>query len=461
MSLIKVGSSVVKTDAFSNKYEVVTSASTSVFNTDFDISSSTVVVYIDGVRQQASAYSVTGARQITLSEAVVSGTSVAISAMDTSAITNFASKADKVTGMVSGDSQVYNGSLWVPSQPNRKNFIINGCARLWQRGISVSHTTGQSSYLADRFNGTNQTDGTMSCFQSQSVPTVSEAGYKFVDSIGLQANTADAIIAAGQYAGLVHAIEGYNFRSLYGNTVTLSFWVRSSITGVHCVSFRTGNPVDRSYIAEYTVNAADTWEKKSITLTLNGTGTPLFTNGIGLQIWWSIAAGSTYHTTANAWQSGNYLATANQVNVMGTLNNAWRIVGIQLEPGSVATPFIHRPFSEELALCQRYYEKSYDLTIAPGTASADGFIRHLALDATKFYDWGNTWYKVEKRASITPIFYSFYNANTTGVWSKEGTGDVAISTYPFNAKGFGAYSAGNALAPGYNYLAHWACSAEL
>jgi hypothetical protein len=461
MSLIKVGSSVIKGDAFINKYETVTSSGTAVINADFDLDANSIIVFIDGVRQQSSAYSVTGAREITLSETVTTGTYIAVVAMDPDAIFNLNSKAEKVTGMVSGDSQVYNGSLWVPSQPNRKNFIMNGCARLWQRGTSVVYTTGQSGYLADRFTATNNTDGTLGYFQSQAIPTSSQAGYKFIDSIGLQANAADATIAAGQYAGLVYAVEGYDFRALYGNTATLSFWVRASVTGIYCVSFRTGNPVDRSYIAEYTVNAADTWEKKSITLTFNGAGTPLFTNGMGLQIWWSIAAGSTYHTTVNAWQSGNYLTTSNQVNAMGTLNNAWRIVGIQLEPGSVVTPFMHRPFPEELALCQRYYEKSYDVITAPGTVSADGFIRHLAADTVKFYDWGNTWYKVEKRTSVSPTFYSFYNTNIAGVWSREGTGDVAMTPYPANAKGFGAYSSGGGLTAGNNYLAHWACSAEL
>jgi hypothetical protein len=112
MSLIKVGSSVVKTDAFSNKYEVVTSASTSVFNTGFDISSATVVVYVDGVRQQASAYSVSGARQITLSETVVSGTAVAISAMDTSPVTNLSAKANAASPVFTGTVDV-NGQLLI------------------------------------------------------------------------------------------------------------------------------------------------------------------------------------------------------------------------------------------------------------------------------------------------------------------------------------------------------------
>jgi len=117
MSLIKVGSSVVKTDAFSNKYEVVTTTTSGVFNTNFDISSATVVVYVDGVRQQASAYSVSGARQITLSETVVSGTSVAITAMDTSPVTNLAAKANLAsphfTGSVGIGTESPSSSLHV------------------------------------------------------------------------------------------------------------------------------------------------------------------------------------------------------------------------------------------------------------------------------------------------------------------------------------------------------------
>jgi hypothetical protein len=172
MSLIKVGSSVVKTDAFSNKYEVVTSASTSVFNTGFDISSTTVVVYVDGVRQQADAYSVSGARQITLSDTVVSGTAVAITAMDTSPVTNLAAKADKVSGTptdkiakltstgnladagflaadvvvksgtpVSGDMLTFNGTNWVSllkGAANLKMFMnAAGTTQEWASGMAL------------------------------------------------------------------------------------------------------------------------------------------------------------------------------------------------------------------------------------------------------------------------------------------------------------------------------------
>jgi hypothetical protein len=142
-----------------------------------------------------------------------------------------------------------------------------------------------------------------------------------------------------------------------GQKITLSFWVWSNLAGIYCVSFRnTGN--DRSYVAEYTINAANTWEKKTITLTMQDglSGTWNFVEGSGLNVAFCQACGTAYQTTPGAWQSGNFLATANQVNFLSAPRNLF-LVDVQLELGPVATPFECRPFGDELALCQRYYEK--------------------------------------------------------------------------------------------------------
>lgn len=231
----------------------------------------------------------------------------------------------------------------------RRNVIINGDMRIAQRGTSVAASAGET-YLVDRFSLNNQTDGAFTLSQyTASVP----AGFRY--STYAAVSTADTSIGAAQYAGFCTKIEGYDFAPLVGKTCTLSFWVYSTRTGTYCVAF-TNSGNDRAYIATYTINQASTWEYKTITVTFDFSGgTWNYTNGVGLKVWWMMACGSNYHATANAWQSGAYLATSSQVNVMQSTSDAFGVTGVQLEIGSAATQFEYRPYRHELALCQRYF----------------------------------------------------------------------------------------------------------
>jgi hypothetical protein len=204
---------------------------------------------------------------------------------------------------------------------------------------------------------------------------------EFQYSLRATVTTADAAIAAGDLTNLQQRIEGYNVRDLIGKTFTISFWVRSSKTGIHCIALGNSVP-DRTYVAEYTIIAANTWEKKSIVISggLVTAGTWNWTAGIGLIAEFAMACGSTYQTTAGAWNVGNFGGTANQVNCLDTIGNIFAITAVQLEVGPVATPFEQIPISLSLQLCQRYfgsvlnYYRRYDDSFTNGT---DGGMVHF------------------------------------------------------------------------------------
>lgn len=233
-----------------------------------------------------------------------------------------------------------------------RNKIINGKVDISQRGPSFAAVSG-GSYLVDRWVlASNIHSIVQNASQQSDVPSNNE----FQNSLRITVTTAVSNIAAGELFQLVQRIEGYDVRDLIGKTFTLSFWVRSSKAGTHCVSFSNVG-LDRCYIKEYTINSANTWEYKTVTVTggLITAGNWNWTNGAGLIVRFALAAGSAQHATANAWQTGSFISTSNQVNCLDTVGNIFAITGVQLEVGEVATPFEHRPYGMELALCQRYF----------------------------------------------------------------------------------------------------------
>jgi hypothetical protein len=258
-----------------------------------------------------------------------------------------------------------------------RNKIINGKMEIAQRGTSFA-AAANGTYPVDRFAWYSQnTAAVVTVSQQADVPSSNEFQY----SARVAVTTADTSIGTTELATLYQIIEGFNARDLIGRTFTLSFWVRSSKTGTHCVSLvNTGS--NRSYVAEYTVSAANTWEQKSITVSggLITAGTWNWTNGQGLGVRWTLAAGSTFQTTANAWQTGDFYTTANQVNCLDSNTNIFAITGVQLEVGSVATPFEHRPYGAELALAQRYYQ-NYDnqFALVANSAAANANSKTLAI----------------------------------------------------------------------------------
>lgn len=304
-----------------------------------------------------------------------------------------------------------------------KNKIINGKMEIAQRGTSFA-AVAAGTYTLDRWRfSINATSAVITVSQQSDAPSSKE----FQNSLRLTVTpTADTSIGSTDQVNIQQRIEGYNVRDLIGRTFTLSFEVRSSKTGTHCVYFQN-DAQDRSYVAEYTVNAADTWEKKSITVSggLITAGTWNWTTGIGLIVGWTLAAGSNLQTTANAWQTGGFLATANQVNCLDAANNIFAITGAQLEVGGVATPFEHRPFGAELALCQRYFYKSYELGVIPGAIASSGAL-WTAAQATSNYLSIPRSFPVTMRATPTVVIYSTLNG-ATGFINVDGVNLAATS----------------------------------
>jgi hypothetical protein len=235
-----------------------------------------------------------------------------------------------------------------------KNRIINGACMIDQRnaGASVTQPLG-FQYYVDRFGIAATVASRLSGQQS----TVAPAG--FTNSFLITSLAATSPATADDFS-FRQAVEGLNMADFAwgtasAQTVTLSFWVRSSLTGTFAVSFRN-SAANRSYVATYTINSANTWEQKSITIAGDIGGTWLVNNGIGAYVTWDLGQGSQFNTTAGAWSAGNFNRTSGCVNLVGTNGATFYITGVQLEKGSNATSFDYRPYGTELALCQRYYQ---------------------------------------------------------------------------------------------------------
>ena len=265
----------------------------------------------------------------------------------------------------------------VTSPVGFRNRIINGDMRIDQRnaGAAVTINTTGNIFSVDRFFSSGQpTDGVFTLQQSSTAPS------GFVNSVIATVTTQDASIGATQFYLFNQYIEGANVADLAwgtasAKTVTLSFWVRSSLTGTFGGAI-SNSAQNRAYPFTYTILAANTYEYKTITIIGDTSGTWLTTTGIGIRLHFDLGVGSTYRGTAGAWDGATYLGAIGATNVIGNLNATWYITGVQLEAGSTATEFECRPIGTELALCQRYYYRTGPLP------SLDTFAIAIAESAT-------------------------------------------------------------------------------
>jgi len=281
---------------------------------------------------------------------------------------------------------------------SNRNKIINGAMVIDQRNAGAA-VTASGDFPVDRFSVINTTDGAFSAQQ------VSEAPSGFTKSLKVTTTTADATLTTTQNTHLRQAIEGFNVADLGWGTaaaqaITISFWVRSSLTGTFGGSLRNSAST-RAYAFTYSISAADTWEYKTVTIAGDTTGTWLTDNGVGILVSWGLGAGPDRSGTAGSWTGDIYVSATGAVSLIGTLNATWQITGVQLEAGDTATPFEHRSFGQELALCQRYFQKT--------TFER----RWYAATSSNFFGVSHT-YTVPMRATPTKVFSGGSLVNVTG-----------------------------------------------
>ena len=235
-----------------------------------------------------------------------------------------------------------------------RNKLINGACVIDQRNAGASVTPTTDAYTLDRWKAQSSQSSKFSVQQNAGSVTP-PAG--FTNYLGVTSLSAYSV-GSGDYFAIDQRIEGYNMADLnWGSanakTVTLSFWVRSSLTGTFGGCF-TNNAFNRSYPFTYTISSANTWEQKSVTITGDTAGTWLTTNGLGMYVQFGLGVGSTYSGTAGSWAASGYTSATGATSVVGTSGATFYITGVQLEAGTTASPFEYRQYGTELALCQRY-----------------------------------------------------------------------------------------------------------
>jgi len=317
---------------------------------------------------------------------------------------------------------VYSGTEWVPlasevtnltayqtralAQASNRNLIINGAMQVAQRNTSVASisSTGGTYNTADRQQMYIDTAGTW----TQSVENDAPSGSGFRKSLKMLCTTANASLSAGSQLQVRQQIEGQNLQGVKKGTaaaeqLTLSFWVKSNVTGTYIVNLYD-NDNTRQVAKSYTINASGTWEREVITFPADTTGVFDNDNAGSLFVRFYLAAGTSLSsgTLQTTWASNTDANTAvGQVNLASATSNYWQITGVQLEVGDTATPFEFKPFAQDLAECQRY--------CFAHTAGTN--YTHRAIDASFLYQ-GAFYFPTTMRAAPTLRSGASFTVNT-------------------------------------------------
>lgn len=291
-------------------------------------------------------------------------------------------------------------------------------------------------------------------------------------ALRITCTTADASVGATDLVAINHFIEGFRvarlgFGASGARDVTIGMWVRSSITGTFAISIRNAT-VARSYVSTFTIAVADTWEFKTFTIAGDTSGTWEATSSLGFSVGIALMAGSNFQGTAGAWSGSNIVATSAQTNFAADVSRTFDITGFAVLASEDLTgmsaadlqeiwPLLMRPRDYELPLCQRYWEKSYDRTVVPGTATTNGGAEQFSANGTAHIQ--PIRFKVAKRIAPTMTFYN-PNSGATGSW-RDSTGGADITVASQNVGQAGCGVAHTSSVDQSAMLGHWIASARL
>tara|TARA_B110000503_G_scaffold142130_1_gene237943 strand:+ start:982 stop:2052 length:1071 start_codon:yes stop_codon:yes gene_type:complete len=344
------------------------------------------------------------------------------------------------------------------NSPSNRNKIINGAMVIDQRNSGASITASNTvTFTVDRFNSYGSAAAKYTVQQNAGSVTP-PAG--FTNYLGCTSSSAYSV-GASEFFAVSQNIEGVNTADLSwgtasAKTVTLSFQAYSSLTGtfggvIYNALF------NRSFPFTYTISSANTWTSISIPIAGDTSGT-WAGYAVGLTLSFSLGAGASVSGTAGAWGGAGYRAATGGTSVVGTSGATWYVTGVQLEAGSVATPFEYRSYGAELSLAQRYYQKSYDIGTVPGTVTSNGQLGWGAVNASNG-EFFQVRYPVFMRAQPTITTYNPANGASGSVRNTTGGANV---TAVINGGGMGGFSnLSAALTTGSSYLLHYTVSAEL
>ena len=323
-----------------------------------------------------------------------------------------------------------------------KNRIINGAMVIDQRNAGAAITIATGGFAVDRFRYDSSQASKFTSQQSTTAP----AGF----TNSLKYTTASAVsIGVSDYFLIGQGVEGFNIADFgWGaagaKTVTLSFWVYSSLTGTFGGAV-VNKVQNRSYPYSYTISSANTWTQISVTIPGDTTGSWLTNNDAGLYVYWSLGTGSSLSSTANTWAAGAYFAPTGATSVVGTNGATFYITGVQLEIGSTATPFERRLYGQEFINCQRYYQSQ--LIDIGNSAILSGNVTSGA----EYY--GSKTLQVAMRAAPTVTWGT--------QWGVNGFASTAPTASWLGADGFRFYKASNTTTNGGYIFQAWTASAEL